>query len=217
LIISYNILFSFGLNFVRKLNLTLESLKHSDFEYKRKKPKLPAPAEAKQIKPSTVPETKPTKLPSINIRRRGSIIVRRNSIRQSSTLNQLVEEEEGSKSVLSTVPKQTKKIDYNIDKFTLRKSLEVIDIPWSLAQVTSRNKQNETLFENTDNLVSKLKDLFVSKYSGKDCSMFVSVQKKKETPKHLEDMFKEYDSLPPSREFNSKIKRTSNMNILITN
>ncbi len=198
---------------MRKFNLTLESLKHNDFEYKRNQSKLldTLRTEIEHVKSTTLSDTKQKKLPSINFRRKSSFNNRRNSLRQSSSLNQLVEEEIDSKTVVSksTTLKKLRKIDYSIDKFTFKKSLEVLDTPWSLNQVTSKNFSNDTLFENTDSLISKLKDLFVNKYSGKDCQMFLSVPKKSEPTKQSNIFLKEYDSLPPSREFTSKIRKTS--------
>ncbi len=74
-----------------------------------------------------------------------------------------------------------KHVPYDIGRFALTKSLDVIEMPWNLNQVTSRYFSENKLQENTDNLVQKLKALFQEKYiKSKDSAMFVNLNREKE-------------------------------------
>ena len=51
---------------------------------------------------------------------------------QRSTLNKLVGEDEGTVSLLPKVAPSRRRTNFDIDNFTLSKSMNAIDTPWSL-------------------------------------------------------------------------------------
>lgn len=213
---------SFGSSFLRKLNFTLESINHNDFDYKvninrERKPKTVATEKQLESKPTINLERSFTKLPRIvessrNSKapsRRESVALnnsRKNSVIHSSHLS------ESSNPPTSANRVRHRPKSYDIDKFTLSKSLDIIDTPWSLKQVTLRGTFDPKLVENTNKLVEKLKVLFQEKYGSKLSSMFVDLHEGEEKPKKEDSL----ESAPPSRE-KGRRKRSSKKFIKMNN
>lgn len=219
----------FGSSFLRKLNFTLESINHNDFDYKininrERKPKTVAtenvskPNSSRQtdVKPSINSEKSFTKLPRIVESSRNS---KAHSRRESVTLNNSRKNSLMNSSRLSessNPPTSANRVkhrpkSYDIDKFTLSKSLDIIDTPWSLNQVTSRGTLDSKLVENTNKLVEKLKTLFQEKYGFKLSTMFVDLHKSEEKSKKEETL----DSAPPSREKGRRKRSSKKHNLAI--
>ena len=163
-------LFRFGDSLLRSLNLILESLNHNDFEFKLNKPKRfyhekpRMPSRIAKVDSFVKEKSFVTnKLPSINEAKRSktnlNLLEKQKSSHSSAMMSHKHQMSEANNYSRFTF----KRITYDIDKFTLAKSLDVIDKPWSLNQATSSIEARLNKLQ-TENLIEKLKFLLQNKY-----------------------------------------------------
>ena len=166
----YHILIRFGDSLLRSLNLILESLNHNDFEFKLNKPKRfyqekpRLPSRITKVDSFVKEKSFVTnKLPSINEAKRSKTNLNLLE-KQKSSHSSVMMSHKHQPSEANTYSRFTfKRITYDIDKFTLAKSLDVIDKPWSLNQATSSVEARLNKLK-TENLIEKLKFLLQNKY-----------------------------------------------------
>ena len=127
--------------------MKLNFLRNNQIKKIKKTEPIPAPAQP--------PKSSSRLLPSINENTKS------NSNPKLNTLNKI------NKSKIRTSRRSKHFQSYNIDKYVLNKSLEIIDLPWSLNQYT---KSKKIINSNTENLIFKLKKLFRRQYEIKSSS-----------------------------------------------
>jgi hypothetical protein len=128
--------------------LKLNFLRNKQIKKIKKTEPIPAPAQP--------PKSSSRLLPSINENTKSN---------SNPKLNTLINKINKSKIRTSRRSKHFQ--SYNIDKYVLNKSLEIIDLPWSLNQYT---KSKKIINSNTENLIFKLKKLFRRQYEIKSSS-----------------------------------------------
>ena len=145
------------------------STNHKDFEYKfdsNRKPKVNknVTINLNPIKVEASLKSKSTKL----VKHSG----RESKLPTPAKLPNIIETPKTNLNIISKRKRSNKRSlmnrGFNLDKFVLNKSLEIIDSPWSLKNYTVNKKINI----NTENLIQKLKRLFRRQYQISSSSQF---------------------------------------------